>query len=192
MRFTGSEIWHNPQKCVQEIVDFINSFDKPPIEREIPSNQLLYCTRMQEVITHLLDKHKIDIDAERLSLTLNQEHYDRLSIQKLDQNLIEVCHYRLVNDDPCYDPSIVFAIHFDSYTDSKEWIPLSMQTIFDQLFEGAESIGDGKVNIINYEKMQDIANYAEGWAVRIRTNGWFQDVEVEVIDAWSSSWDDEE
>ena len=190
VRFTGTEINGNPQKCVQEVVDFINSLSKQDRDEDIQTNQLLYCTRIQEVITHLLDKYKINLDAEGLSLTLHQEHYDRLSIQKLDQNLIEVCHYRLVNYDPCYDPSIVFAIHFDSYTDSQEWIPLSMQTVFDQSSKGAKVNDDGAISIIDYDVMQDIANYAEGWAARIRTNGWFQDIEV--VEAWSSSWDDEE
>jgi very-short-patch-repair endonuclease len=188
VRFTGTEIKSNPQKCVQEVVDFINSLNKQDRDEDIQTNQLLYCTRMQEVITHLLDKH--NIDDEGLSLTLYQEHYDRLSIQKLDQNLLEVCHYRLVNDDVCYDPSIEFAIHFDSYTDSQEWIPLRKQTIFDRLDEAAEVISDGEISIIDYDVMQDIANYAEGWAAKIRMNGWFQDVQV--IEAWSSSWDDEE
>ena len=137
IRFTGHEIFHSPQKCVREVIDFIEVLEQSYSDTRVNTNKLLYCARMQEVITHLLDKYSININDEALNLTLYQEHFDRLSIRKSDSNLIEVCHYYLLNDDPCYDPSIVFAIHFDQYTDTKEWVPLYMQTIWDNLLDCA-------------------------------------------------------
>ncbi len=158
VRFTGTEINSNPQKCVQEVVEFINSLEKQVRDEDIQTNELLYCARMQEVITHLLDKYNINIAAEEVSLRLYKKYFDRFSIKKLAKNLIEVYHYRLVNNNLIlYDPSIVFAIHFDSCTDSQEWTPLYMQSL--RLLESAKVNDDGEIRIVNYDVMQDIANY---------------------------------
>lgn len=188
IRFTGSEIHRNVQGCVQEVVDILQVIanNKTPKLFEIPL--LRYCIRMQEVITHLADKHGIDLAADQAYLRLEQEHFNDLSIEKTDPTTIAVNHFFIANDDVCYNPRIEFSIHVDEYKDWYEWTPLYMQSMWGNIQTCATVEEDGTLVIINPELHMQIAEYAEGWARRIRLNRWFEDGRK--TDAWSY-WEEE-
>ncbi|MBE7468265.1 MAG: hypothetical protein DPW09_34290 [Anaerolineae bacterium] len=179
IRFTGSEIYKNARQCVQEVVDFLNSMDNIPKEKESKFPQIRYCVRMQEVITHIAEKHNLDLDADEAYLTLEQEHFDRLSIQKSSSCLVSISHYFIQNDDICYNPRLEFFIQYDPGADGYEWIPISI-TQFTELYLGRDyhrncaRIEDEHIIITDWDLHKDIAQYAEGWARHIRQNEWIE------------------
>jgi hypothetical protein len=138
-----------------------------------------YCIRMQEVITHLTEKHGVDLRADHAYLQLEQRGFDPLTIEKLDAHLVSVSHYFVQNHDIVYDPSVEFFI--DYYAPGEDWYywtPVSITSFanayFDDYYKSCARIEGDSLVVTDSELQRDIAHYVEGWARRIRQNRWVE------------------
>jgi very-short-patch-repair endonuclease len=174
IRFTGSEIHSSVASCVQQVFSIIVTLSPSSTNPSVPP--LLFCTRMQEVVTHLLDKFGLSIEADDVYLRLsNGPGWDPLSIEKHGKT-ISISHYHEQNGDVVYDPSVEFYIVSNS-SGLPEWTP-SMLWLWTGPQRCTELRTSGKPVVTKREIHQEAANIAEDWAQQIRAAGWF-DAQVE-------------
>jgi very-short-patch-repair endonuclease len=173
IRFTGSEIHSDVRNCVMEVerqVGLLPDFSDASYDG---SSGPFHCVRMQEVVTHLFDKHGRNAAESDFYVRFpRRDCFLPLTIEKHDRS-ISVAHHYEMNGDIVYDPEIEFAIIEDS-AGYPAWTPLAMQTVWSYR-DCAELDDAGDVSVYAPEVQQDIANYAEHWARNIRANGWFDD-----------------
>ena len=78
---------------------------------------------MQQVVTRIAKKHKIDLSQPGAHLRINNKPYMPLVIECIGKNLISVAHYYTQNGDLCADPDVVFLVGCDG-----EWYPVEWTT----------------------------------------------------------------
>jgi very-short-patch-repair endonuclease len=184
IRFTGTEIYNNASLCVDQTIDQLSLL--PLVTTEEPPSDFICCVRIQEIVTHLFDKHGLEL-YENLSVTFTLgPHWLPLSIEK-HGSIISISHYFEQNHDLVPDPAIEFYIT-KLFGDYPEWIPLSFQNIFD--FRQGATVNDDDDNcfkVVDLEVQQDIAYFAEIWAKNIRQQGWIEGATVIDYNKWETS-----
>lgn len=184
IRFTGSEIHRDVDQCVREVAQQISLL--PATSGNTPEAEFHCSVRMQEVITHLCDKHGIGLPENFYARFSLGEGWLPLSIEKHGR-IISVKHYFEQNGDIVFDPCIDFLIASVNQ-DYPDWIPLAMQTVFSRHEAGiAEEDAEYGFAILDLERQRDIANFAEIWASNLRMQGWLEHATVEE----TTSWEDE-
>lgn len=180
IRFTGTEIYRDCRKCVQEVIDFLIELDK---NEKMVSGGVDTCDIMQQVILSLLDKYNINFNDDHFSLELNQQDFLPLSINKSDK-IIEIYHY-IIDEDILYDPLMEFAIVFNEFKDRFDWILLRATFLLDTKI--CAYFVNNTIKVIDYDLHQDLSKYANDWSFRIQSNGWFTNVSH--FTRWVSSED---
>lgn len=181
IRFTGTEIHKNVNKCVQETIGFMQTLKTNEIKTYRETGNIAYCQRMQDVITHLCIANGFYPTSEfDFDLTLEMgEYWDPLTIVKSGK-MINLWHSCLINGDIFYDPKVVFKIISNPVDGLDEWVPISI-TQFPINGYATYSIcvdphnayrDDQTIEITDYEAHFDIANFVYAWSRTLISNGW--------------------
>ena len=200
IRFTGSEIYQNVDKCVKETIEFLEKLNNK-IDDDDENDELFNikdCQRMRDVITFLCIKHDLNLSSVEngyLELKLSS-HFDNLSIEK-NENLIAIMHTFILNGDVAYDPCLEFLIVSSSIDGLTEWIPMSIRQFaapflgFPEYIECINIndyneneqmglIGNEDIKVIDEYTHNDIANFAEDWARTLILQGWLENSKLVV------------
>lgn len=179
IRFTGTEVYEDVETCICETIDVLNGLSECNSTTPDAVPDFYYCTRMQEVVSHLLDRHGIDVNQpySHVEMTMG-EGWDNLVIGR-EGPMIGVFHYFMSGSKVFFDPLIEFIIVRDP-SGYEEWMPAQMYTPFGSK-PCAELDDDDKVVVFEYSIQGQIASYAENWARNLRVNGWVgNSIKVEI------------
>ncbi len=197
IRFTGSEIHQNINKCLKQTIDFLETLNnKDDIKDELFN--IKDCQRMRDVITFLGIKHGLNLSSVEnghLELKLSP-YFDHLYIEK-SGSFIAVMHTFILNSDTAYDPYLEFLIISSSIDGLTEWIPISIRQFaapFLGFPEYRECInindynedeqvglrGKEHIKVIDEYTHNEIANFAEDWARTLILQGWLENSRIVV------------
>jgi hypothetical protein len=177
IRFTGTEIFRNVNKCVEDTIriahslkshnttDLSNRDIKNPNPDEF-KNHTYYCTYMQKILNILFKKHDLE-GKSGAHLVLKREGFDDLSVGMLDDNQIYVAYTFSLNGDRCVDPEVILHRYFDIYTNRFELIPISFENYRTGFTFCAEVHEAGKIEVYDNRRMLEMAEYIEGMARRM-------------------------
>lgn len=127
--------------------------------------------KMQNMITTLAAQYGVDLTYKGTVLRLDMPHYDRLVVEVLHANLVNVAHvFEPHAGIRMADPGVVF------FTGHGTWVPIEVNQriggyrIYATLSEELDDI----VAILPQEQA-DLANFVEMWAQAMRDQGWLED-----------------
>lgn len=127
--------------------------------------------KMQNTITALAAKHGMNLTCKGTVLRLDMPHFDRLVVEVLHANLVNVAHvFEPHSGIRMADPGVVF------FTGHGPWVPIEVNQriggyrIYATLSEELDDI----VAFLPHEQA-DLANFVEMWAQAIRDQGWLED-----------------
>jgi hypothetical protein len=171
IRFTGTEIHNDVQRCVEETLERLNKLPDAP-ESFPTRDRVQYCIRMKEVMTHLLDKFGRDVDDSdyRLQLSLGK-HFDDLFIERQDKLVTIAFFYVPAPGKRLPDPLVHLIAVKRGGEDFEEWAPIILR----QLIPGRKfaHINDNdKVVIDDFNLQHQAAQFVENWAQILRLQGW--------------------
>jgi hypothetical protein len=127
--------------------------------------------KMQEIVTAIATKHRLDLRAKGACLRLVMPHYDPLVIEVLHENLVNVAHvYEPNSDTRIADPGIAFFTGYDL------WVPIEVTQRIGgyRIYAVLADSFDDVVTVLPLAQA-DLARFAEMWAANLVGQGWLED-----------------
>lgn len=117
---------------------------------------------IQDIVEKLLEKHKIDVNADEYYLKLQKPHYLDLVIEKQGSSIF-VGHYVKQNGDLISDP-VLLMDHNEGF-----WYPVRIEQVFG---DTACSYMKDDVRYINKQNIRDFKKFQAMFARNIKDQDW--------------------
>lgn len=149
---------------------------------------MVHCPKFDLAIIELADTYGVllfgdfeqAMEQEKTHIRLRQKGFDDLVLERIWKNQLIVSHVSVQNGDLMRDPEIEFFYHSERL-EEKKFQPINFRNDYVGYDNRFATLNNGRLITFNTVKTKDAIDFLPDWAENIRSQGWLDKSQVEII-----------